>query len=128
MSFERKLRMMRVDLFSTLLISNSIHFVEKEHESQMIKEGIVEFSKKNRAKCLKAIKVLDDEQGGKLHDWQDMLYYKCYLNQLTDVHVENASEKDFQSFSRGENKEGLFVYANYLVPGIHKFLIYCPTS
>ena len=123
MSFERKLRMMRVDLFSTLLISNSIHFVEKEHESQTIKAGIVEFSKKNRAKCLKAINVID-----KLVDWHDILYDKCYLNQLTDVHVENASEKDFQSFSRGENKEGLFVYANYLVPGIHKFLIYCPTS
>ena len=78
MSFERKLRMMRADLFSTLLISNSIHFVEKEHESHIIKDGVVEFSKKNRTKCLKAIKIVD-----KLVDWHDVLYDKCYLNQYS---------------------------------------------
>ena len=33
MSFERKLRMMRAELFSTLLISNSANFIAKKSDS-----------------------------------------------------------------------------------------------
>ena len=65
-----------------------------------------------------------------ISDWQDILFDKCLDNELTDVHVENASSKDFDNFADPEflNRTNMFVYANYLVPGVHKFVIYCPIS
>ena len=44
--------------------------------------------------------------------------------------MENATSKDFDNFADPEfiNRANMFVYANYLVPGIHKFVIYCPIS
>lgn len=47
------------------------------------------------------------------------------MNELTDVQVINA--KNFGEF-RGEFNKDFYVYANYLAPGRHKFLIYCPQS
>jgi len=52
MSFERKLRMMRAELFSTLLISNSTNFIAKLSDSQHIKQGIVEYSSKEKLSAL----------------------------------------------------------------------------
>jgi hypothetical protein len=49
-------------------------------------------------------------------------------NDLSDIHVENADDADFQNFVRGKEQENMFVYANWLKPGLHKFLIYCPVS
>ena len=46
MNFERKLRMMRVELFTTLSISEQTNFIQNENDSLNIKEGIVEYSKK----------------------------------------------------------------------------------
>ena len=40
--------------------------------------------------------------------------------------MENPSQDEFKGFS--EHNNNMFVYANYLVPGIHKFVIYCPIS
>ena len=57
-----------------------------------------------------------------------MLHDKCLDNQLTDVHVENATPKDFDNFYDEDLNKNMFVYAAYLVPGIHKFVIYCPIS
>jgi len=54
MSFERKLRMMRVELYSTLLISNSTNFIQKVSDSQQIKQGIVEYSSKDKVNALEA--------------------------------------------------------------------------
>jgi hypothetical protein len=49
---------------------------------------------------------------------------------LTDVQCENASSEDFENFADPEyiNRKNVFIYANYLVPGMHKFVIYCPFS
>ena len=58
MNFERKLRMMRVELFSTLSISESTNFVQQEADSQNIKEGIVEYSKKDNNATLEALDIL----------------------------------------------------------------------
>ena len=55
MNFERKLRLMRVELFSTLLISSTSHFIKKEVDSLRIIDGIVEYSKNDRVDALKAI-------------------------------------------------------------------------
>ena len=57
-----------------------------------------------------------------------MLYDKCMLNEITDMHVENLKEKDFDVWNLNQSKKDIYIYANYLPPGEHKFLIYCPVS
>ena len=82
---------MRVELFSTLLISTTIHFIKKEADSLKIIDGIVEYSKNDRYDALQAIQIEK-----KIEDWADIIYDKCLMNELTDVHVENASNEDFE--------------------------------
>jgi hypothetical protein len=123
MSFERKLRMMRLELYCTMLVTNSTNFIKHHHDSEKIKSGIVEYSMKDKIGALNSTSILN-----KCSDWQDLLHDKCLDNQLTDVHVENATPKDFDNFSNPDMNKNLFVYAAYLVPGIHKFVIYCPIS
>ena len=72
MSFERKLRMMRVELFSTLLITDSTSFIKKESESKLIKTGIVEYSSKDKVNALEATGLPTI-----IIDWSDILYDKC---------------------------------------------------
>ena len=72
---------------------------------------------------LKELNILDQ-----IGDWGQLLYDKCMRNDLTDIHVENAEEHDFQNFIRKKGQKDMFVYANYLKPGLHRFLIYCPIS
>jgi hypothetical protein len=115
--------MMRVELYSTLLISNSTNFIKSSADTADIKEGIVEFSNKDKISALKATNVLT-----KLSDWQELLYDKCMDNQISDVHVENATTQDFEGFYDETRNKNMFVYATYLAPGIHKFVIYCPVS
>jgi len=115
--------MMRVELFSTLSISESTNFVQQEVDSLNIKHGIVEYSKKEMYPTLEALDILPQ-----ISDWGQILFDKCMQNDLSDIHVENADDKDFQNFIRGKDKKNMFVYANWLKPGLHKFLIYCPTS
>ena len=115
---------MRVELYSTLLISESTNFIEKEKDSSDIKSGIVEYSNKDKIPALVASEIPQY-----ISDWQDILYDKCLENELTDMHVENATTKDFENtFTDEEKNKNLFIYANYLIPGLHKFIIYCPTS
>ena len=68
MNFERKLRMMRVELFSTLSISESTNFVQQESDSLNIKHGIVEYSKKEMYQTLRALEILPQ-----LSDWGQIL-------------------------------------------------------
>lgn len=93
-----------------------------KHHSQDIKQGIVSFSKKDRIEALDACQFHQ-----MLDDWSDIIHDKCLMNELQDVHVENAADADFYDFNKGEVKD-FFVYANYLPPGVHKYLIYCPVS
>ena len=106
-----------------MLITNSSNFIKDHKDSEDIKSGIVEFSTKDKIEALKSTSILD-----KCRDWQDILYDKCLENQLTDVHVENATSQDFENFRDEDLNKNMFVYAAYLVPGIHKFVIYCPIS
>ena len=40
----------------------------------------------------------------------------------------NATAQDFENFRDPVKKKDMFVYAAYLEPGMHKFVIYCPLS
>ena len=85
--------MMRIEVFSTLIITNSTNFVKSHHDADEIKHGIVEFSIKDKIRALQKTEMLQ-----KCSDWQDILYDKCLDNQLTDVHIENATPQDFDNF------------------------------
>ena len=58
MSFERKLRMMRLELFSTMMITNSTNFINDHKDSVEIKQGIVEFSSKDKIAALNQTSIL----------------------------------------------------------------------
>lgn len=73
-------------MYSTLMITNSMNFIKNTLDSQDIKAGIVEFSNKDKIAALKATTILP-----KISDWQEIIYDKCLDNQLTDIHVENAT-------------------------------------
>ena len=106
-----------------MMITNSTNFINDHKDSVEIKQGIVEFSSKDKIAALNQTSILQ-----KCGDWQDILYDKCLENQLTDVHIENATPQDFTNFYSDDKNKNLFVYAAYLTPGIHKFVIYCPVS
>lgn len=57
-----------------------------------------------------------------------MLIDKCLKNELTDVHVENLTNDDFENWNHNIGKKDVYIYANYLPAGEHKFLIYDPVS
>ena len=44
------------------------------------------------------------------------------------MHIENLKEKDFEFWSKNQKKKDVYIYANYLPAGEHKFMIYCPVS
>lgn len=119
-NFDRKLRMLRCELFGALLISSSTHFVKQKAHYRALQTGIVKMCQYDRVQALETVGILD-----KLVGWADVVHDKCCLNELTDVHVENAS--DFKDL-RGPTNKDFYIYANYLKPGKHKFLIYCPHS
>jgi hypothetical protein len=119
-NFDRKLRMLRCELFGALLVSSSTHFVKKKAHYRAIQAGIVKVCEYDGIQALETVGILD-----KLVGWADVVHDKCCMNELTDVHVENAS--DFKDL-RGPSAKDFYVYANYLKPGRHKFLIYCRQS
>ena len=61
----------------------------------------------------------------KVDGWYDMVHDKCFMNELTDVHVENGTAFVENS---SEFYTDNYIYANYLTPGLHKFLIYSPQT
>lgn len=79
--------------------------------SKIIKEIIVEYSRRDRIHALNAI-----DFDNKLSHWADLIHDKCKINELTDMHVCNARDEDFINFSE-ECPQDLFVYATYLKPG-----------
>jgi len=85
---------MRVELFSTLSISESTNFVQQEVDSLNIKHGIVEYSKKEMYPTLEALDILPQ-----ISDWGQILFDKCMQNDLSDIHVENADDMIFKTLS-----------------------------
>jgi hypothetical protein len=86
----------------------------------LIKKGIVNYAESDRVPLLEGFGI-----SSKLEGWYDMVHDKCFMNGLTDVHVENGS-----SFieNNGDFYTDNYVYANFLPPGQHKFLIYSPRT
>lgn len=66
-----------------------------------------------------------------LKGWERVLYDKCCQNQVHDLKTINMTPnierlKNKQKKVRSFPECDTFVYAAYLPPGLHQFIIYCP--
>ena len=57
----------------------------------------MEYSNKDKLNALEATGL-----PAMIEDWSDILLDKCFENELTDVHIENATREDFDSFADRE--------------------------
>ena len=112
--------MLRSELYAGLLLSQSTKFISCVHHSNLLKQQIINYAESDRVPLLEGFGI-----SAKLEGWYDMVHDKCFMNELTDVHVENGSSfidnnADFYTDN--------YVYANFLPPGQHQFLIYSPRT
>ena len=117
--FEQKLRMVSTEMFGMLSVSESALVVPTIEASEKIKNLIVKYLETDKYEVLKTIGVL-----AKLEGWRDILIDKCLYNELTDVQLVNSDRIQDNVALATQT----YVYADYLSPGRHKFLIYCPQS
>jgi len=122
-AFERKLRMMRADLFSLLSVSNANTIISSKKQTQAIHKGVQA--------------ILDDTQDCTMQDildmsqgWQAVMLDKCFNNEVTGVEVvnmpyevKNWKEPKLPEKARPGDKIpyqpcSTFVYAAYLPPGL----------
>ena len=112
--------MLRSELYGALLISQSAKFMAKTEQSNKLKEGIIKYLESDQVAVLEATGI-----SSMLDGWYDLVHDKCFMNELVDVHVENGSSfVDNNSDFYSDN----YIYASYLAPGFHTFLIYSPLT
>lgn len=85
----------------------------------MIKNSIAKYCEVDQPQLLSVTGV-----SKKMEGWRDIVHDKCLVNELTEMHIENGDALDGKTLSGSDSD--YYVYANYLPPGLHKFLIYCP--
>lgn len=130
--FSRKLRMLRQDIYALLCVANSQDLVADRRQQKAIKEGLVALAA--------------SDQNFRYHDvtacmagYQSVLLDKWYKNEVTDIQLINeppdAKHWDLTEARRRAKASGSvsaprteFVFAAYVPPGIHHFLIYCPAT
>jgi len=117
--YGKKLRMISTEVFGMLSVSECALVVPTLEASARIKTAIVKYAESDRVEVLKHIGAFDKLQG-----WRDVLVDKCLYNELSDVQVVNSDRIEDNLTSSTQT----FVFAGYLAPGRHKFLIYCPQS
>jgi hypothetical protein len=73
--FDRRLRMMRADMFALLSVSQTEEFFKTPAEAEMVKNAVVQYLESERAD-----KVLEMEVVQKLKGWNKILHQKCNMN------------------------------------------------
>ena len=140
--FERKLRMLRADIFCMLSVCNSIQFVKGMKVHRHIREGLLGMVKRTQDinsadECIPFMKNWD----------KGLIQDKCLRNQAIDITTVNFPDhfearrlvemnqatkeqevlaKRFSELKKVSSTCSTYVYAAYLPPGLHQFLIYCP--
>lgn len=142
--FSRKLRMLRADIYSMLTVCHSSYFIQEYKQINKIKGGLL--ANVTKSQDLNG----RDESVEFLKGWhRHLINDKCLNNETTDVAVINMPHfvdhlKDRRSSKpkaemswpskkcRDEDKIDqnckTYVYAAYLPPGMHQFIIYCPKT
>lgn len=103
--------MVRADLFALLSVSEYKEFFKDDIESNCVKSAVckIQESDKRFSKFLKS-----------LNGWNMILDKKCFSNNIVDTMVVNK----VTFLAIPENfSENLFVFAGFLDPGYHQFII-----
>ena len=119
--FERKLRMLRADLFTLLSICQADEFFKSPRDSEIIKNSIIKYLESEDADKLQDAAILD-----RLKGWNKLLHQKCNINQVVDMLAINQPEMVQKSNYLNEKyvsfedpNRDIFVYAAFLEPGYH---------
>lgn len=121
--------MLRSDFYTLLSLCHSKEFVRSAKEIKAIKQGIMQICTDTQDTQMQD--VLDSIKG-----WQRVLQDKLLQNELMDMHLINMPKSipewkihyDEWDEEIQEKECSSFVFADFLPPGLHKLIIYCPKS
>lgn len=83
-TFDRKLRMMRADVFSLLSCSANIDFINKAMDTIAIKKSIHKFLEGEMNSRVQNMKIFEQLEG-----WNRLLHHKCNKNYIFPMHCVN---------------------------------------
>lgn len=122
LTFDRKLRMVRADLFALMSCATNSDFVKDAADTIAIKKSLFNFFKGEMNARAKKIGTFE-----KLTGWNKLLHLKCNKNSIYSVHNINQPECILDEFAGLEEPgDGHYVFASFLKPGYHQFYIYDP--
>lgn len=126
MSFDRKLRMMRADLYALLSISTMTDFFSEPLKTTTIKQGILKFLEGEFNERVRRQEVFSRLQG-----WNKLLYQKCNQSQILQIHAVNQPDCVRNAAAKPESVEhgcDHYAFAAFVEPGYHQFIIYDPDT
>lgn len=112
--FSRKLKMLRLDFYALMVLSNSKDVIGNKKVQTGIKKGIVAMARSNQEIPFENFKHY-------LGMYQKVLQDFWFKNQLIDVQLLNEPKeiKDWRMTIPMDHDCHRFVFAAYLPPGIH---------
>lgn len=122
MTFNRKLRMMRADVYSLVSISTDSSFFAEAQHQQLVKVAALKFLEGEFNERVKKQGVFARLQG-----WNKLLHQKCNRNQILQIHSINQPEcvQDPEAPMESDGSDH-YVFAELLDPGFHQLIIYDP--
>ena len=124
MTFHRKLRMMRADVFSLLSISMQNMFFRNVQDSEIVKSACLKFIDGEDNKKIKSMGLFKY-----LNGWNKLLHQKCNMNQVLQVQSINQPQCVQDEAAKHEPESSKhYVFAGFFEPGFHQFIIYDPLS
>jgi len=117
MTFDRKLRMMRADVYALLSVSTDANFFKEHHQPQIVKKSVLKFLEGEFNEKANELRIFQ-----KLKGWNKLLNKKCNHNQIMQIHSVNQPYCVYNEDALAENTElgcNHYVYAHMLNPGYH---------
>jgi len=117
LTFNRKLRMMRADVFALLSISTNSDFIADPADSQVIKTAVLKFLEGEFNEKAAQYQVFS-----RLKGWNKLLHEKCNANQILQIHSINQPECVSSAIAQHEAAEDgcpHYAFATFLEPGYH---------
>ena len=117
LTFTRKLRMIRADVYTLLSKSESSDFFKAPSKQKTIKNSVMKFLEGEFNPRVNKAEVF-----ARLKGWNKLLYQKYYQNQVDQIHTANLPEcvKNAQAEPES-NDQGCnhYAFATFVEPGYH---------
>lgn len=122
MTFDRKLRMIRADLFALLSITTHGGIFKTYEQQAIMKKQIINFLAGEFNQRAENMELFE-----RLLGWNKLLHMKCFNNHIHQSHPVNVPEcvKDSKAPLEDCGNQH-YVFAAMLEPGYHQFIIYDP--